>query len=156
MGDLARAACSYLSPALTQVTPRLLLMAVTLPPMRAELPGFNCSGTQDSQVLRLVTVATVATVVWVARLGDSVIPCADRNPAWAPRLRCVAWSQIIALGLANLEPAALSKPNMAACNNACWSLGASLTDLCIPLCSEPGEPGCAASNAVQGRHVAGS
>ena len=32
--------------------------------------------------------------------------------------------QVVALALANLEPAALSKANMAACNNACWSLGA--------------------------------
>ena len=46
VGDLARAACSYLSPALTQVIPRLLLRAVTLQPMSAEPPGLTCSLTQ--------------------------------------------------------------------------------------------------------------
>ena len=79
-----------------------------------------------------------------------MMPSPARNPACSPRLRHVLRPQIIALGLANLEPAALSKPNMAACNNACWSLGASY-NLRIQLCSEPELRGCAASNGC--RHI---
>ncbi len=57
-------------------------------------------------------------------------------------------SQIIALGLANLEPAALSKPNMAACNNACWSLGAPRKP-CTAVYVDPEVDGCAAHYATQ-------
>ena len=55
---------------------------------------------------------------------------------------------MVALALANLEPAALSKANMAACNNACWSLGAQRTArrACAPVPDgvPEADPGCQA------------
>lgn len=41
---------------------------------------------------------------------------------------------LLALGIANLQPAMLRQESMSACNNACWSLGELPEDLREPLC----------------------
>lgn len=37
---------------------------------------------------------------------------------------------LLALGIANLQPAMLRQESMSACNNACWSLGGRPSHLC--------------------------
>ena len=61
-------------------------------------------------------------------------------------------ADLLALGVANLQPAMLRAETMSACNNACWSLGASQTLLARPDSATQSHAGDWRSRSITAQH----